>query len=84
MTGLSERIAELREIAKDEGIAFSEKSLSSFMAFMDITKALPPGLFLHDDGNLNAIWVTGRQRTTIKFNGDEFLRCRTIMRESEE
>jgi hypothetical protein len=70
MTDLSERIAELREIARDEGNDFNEQSLLAFMVFMRLTGASQPALFLRYDGNFDAVWVYKSQRAKIKFDGD--------------
>lgn len=57
------RAADLREIAHDEDLLFSEGSLGFLRRFMTAhgSDCRKPAIFLMDDGSLRAVWRTQRQ-----------------------
>lgn len=68
---LSERIAELRGIADDEAMPFSEESAREADAFArELNATRRPGAFLLANGNVRLLWDNGQEQIGLQFMGD--------------
>lgn len=69
------RLAFLRLMASEEGIAFGEKSLSYLNSFLPtLGDFKTPAIFLLDSGNLRAVWREVREQVALEFMADGVVR----------
>lgn len=65
---LIERIKNLKEIATEEELPFSEKSLSGALSFSKmIQSSTYPSVFLIGNGNLRFLWEKGEEQIGLQF-----------------
>jgi len=68
---ISERIAELREYARQDREECNEGSISDFLAFpVTLLGMEGPYLFLLDNGDLRALWKSVKYRLAVEFLGE--------------
>jgi hypothetical protein len=68
---IAERIAELREYAREDGDRCNENSIADFLAFPpEIAEMEGPYLFMEEGGNLRALWRNASLRFGIDFYGE--------------
>jgi hypothetical protein len=68
---INERIAELREYAREDGEACNEGSIKDFLAFPSCFTGMEgPYLFLLDNGDLRALWKSADRKFAIEFLGE--------------
>jgi hypothetical protein len=70
---LCERMDELRVIAADEGLGFSEDSAASAVAFArSLNRSRQPSAFLLGNGKVRLLWVTeANEQIGLQFRSDE-------------
>ena len=71
MNLLAERLDELRGIAREEELLFSEASAAEALAFaqgLDATQC--PGAFLIGNGNVRLLWSVGPEQIGLQFKGN--------------
>jgi hypothetical protein len=67
---INQRIAELREYAREDGEECNESSIKDFLAFPSSFVGMEgPYLFL-DNGNLRALWKSAELKFAIEFLGE--------------
>lgn len=67
---ISERIAELRAYARQDGEECNEGSIRDFLAFPFYIAGMEgPYLFLLDNGDLRALWKSARSKFAVEFLG---------------
>ena len=70
---LDKRIEELRSAAEEEGLLWSEDSLSNAIAFVESNGSLSrPGVFVLENGNIRFLWVADDgSQVGLQFLGNE-------------
>jgi len=79
------RLNELKNEAKTEDLAFSERSEHDFFKFLLLfPQILDPFLFLLDNGNLRALWKNGDgEQVGLQFRGSEIVQYVIFVRSTE-
>jgi hypothetical protein len=67
---VTERIAELREYAREDGERCNESSIADVLAFPSRIAGMEgPYLFMEEGGNMRMLWRNAKQRFGIDFYG---------------
>jgi hypothetical protein len=75
----SDRIANLRDLAAEEGVAFNERSADDLLAFLKrYSRPQEPKIFLLDNGNLRAVWRRSDLGISSAQIGLEFVGKRSV------
>ena len=67
---INERIAELREYARQDGEKCNESSIADLLAFPSSIAGMDgPYIFMEENGNVRALWRNAKRRFGIDFYG---------------
>lgn len=67
---ITERIAELREYAREDGERCNESSIADFLAFPSRIAGMEGPYLFMDSGNMRALFRNAKQRFGIDFYGE--------------